>query len=67
VGDGTASHPVTEADAGVEFYCTVTATNAAGSTEAPPSNTLTATAPAAREASHRGRRHKADDKGEDPF
>ena len=69
VGDGTAVHPVTEADVGVDFYCTVTATNAAGSAVAPPSNTITATADgAARETGHRGRRHKADDKADEgPF
>jgi hypothetical protein len=66
VGDGTAVHPVTEADIGVDFACVVTASNAAGSTVAPVSNTVTA-AGAARDAGHRGRRHKNEDKSEDPF
>ena len=66
VGDGTAVHPVTEADVGVDFYCVVTAMNAAGSAVAPPSNTVTVVSGAARDAGHGGRRHK-EDKGEDPF
>jgi hypothetical protein len=56
VGDGTAVHALTGADTGVDFSCVVTATNAAGSTVAPPSNTVTVTDPAGdavRETSHR--------------
>ena len=61
VGDGTAVHALTEADAGVDFVCVVTAGNALGTTEAPPSNTVTAMEDAAgRDAGHHGRRKRKD-------
>src|SRR5204863_9890414 len=71
VGDGTAVHAVVEADVGVDFLCVVTATNALGATEAPPSNAVTVEAVAARETEpdhkpgHKARRAKAEDKSED--
>jgi hypothetical protein len=67
VGDGTATYALIETDVGLAFVCVVSATNAAGTTVAPPSNMVTATEIAVREASHKGRRHKSDDKSEDPF
>jgi hypothetical protein len=53
VGDGTASHILTEADIGVAFVCIVTASNAMGSTIAPPSNSVTVEATT--RSNHRGR------------
>jgi hypothetical protein len=44
VGDNMSVHAVTEADIGVDFACVVTASNAAGSTAAPVSNTVRVTA-----------------------
>jgi hypothetical protein len=57
VGDGTASLAVTAADAGHTVNCVVTATNAAGSTAAPPSNDVVVVEPTTRatEDSHRRR------------
>ena len=52
VGDGTVPYTVTAADAGHTFTCVVTATNAAGSTAAPPSNDVLVTEPT---TSRRGR------------
>ena len=63
LGAGVAAYPLTEADVGVEFYCVVTAGNAAGGTEAPPSNVVTAAEIAVRSSGHRNKRHKS----EDPF
>ena len=64
VGDGTATYALIETDVGLAFVCVVSATNAAGTTVAPPSNIVTVAEIAAREANHRTtRRHKA----EDPF
>jgi len=40
VGTGTASYTTTAGDAGKSIVCVVTATNAAGSTAAPPSNAI---------------------------
>ena len=42
VGEDSDVHVLTEADSGRMFHCTVTATNAAGSTVAPPSNDVIA-------------------------
>jgi hypothetical protein len=47
VGTDSATHTVTAADAGKAATCIVTATNAAGSTAAPPSVALTITDPGA--------------------
>ena len=47
VGTDSATHTVTSADAGKTATCTVTATNAHGSTAAPPSNEVTITDPGA--------------------
>ena len=47
VGTDSATHTVTSADAGKTATCTVTATNAHGSTAAPPSADLTITDPGA--------------------
>jgi hypothetical protein len=62
VGDGTATYALIETDVGLAFVCVVSATNAAGTTVAPPSNIVTAAEIAAREASHgrhrRGENHK---------
>src|SRR4249920_2799011 len=59
VGDGTATHDVTDVTG--DFACVVTATNAAGSTVAPVSNTVTVTDPgAAREGNHGHRRSRAE-------
>ena len=46
IGTGAAQYTVTGADVGKTFTCVVTATNAAGSTAAPPSNGVVAAAPA---------------------
>lgn len=56
VGDGTASYAVTAADVGHTVTCVVTATNAAGSTAAPPSNDVVVTEPTTSETSHSRRR-----------
>jgi hypothetical protein len=45
IGTGSAHYVVTSADIGRVLTCIVTATNAAGSTEAPPSNGVTVTVP----------------------
>jgi hypothetical protein len=63
VGDDTATHALVESDIGLAFVCVVSATNAAGTTTAPPSNMVTAVEAATR-SNHRGRR-KAEH-GEDP-
>jgi hypothetical protein len=47
VGTDAATHTVTAADAGKAASCIVTATNAHGSTAAPPSADLVITDPAA--------------------
>ena len=41
VGEDSSTYPITVEDAGLRAFCVVTAVNAAGSTEAPPSNELT--------------------------
>jgi len=41
VGDGTSQYIVVDIDAGHDIVCVVTATNAGGSTAAPPSNVIT--------------------------
>ena len=58
VGSGSATHPVTAEDAGKSATCTVTATNAIGSTAAPPSDAVMIEAPTADRStrSHRGHR-----------
>jgi hypothetical protein len=43
VGDGTANYVVAAGDAGHSIACVVTATNALGSTAAPPSNAVSVT------------------------
>jgi hypothetical protein len=45
IGTGAAQYTVTGADVGKTFTCVVTATNALGSTAAPPSNGVVAAAP----------------------
>lgn len=50
VGDGSAAYAVQPGDAGKSATCVVTATNAIGSTAAPPSNSVVVTEPPAREA-----------------
>jgi len=57
IGDGTVPYPVTAADVGTTITCVVTATNAAGSTGAPPSNDVVVTEPtsASTESHHRRR------------
>lgn len=47
VGTGAASYVVADTDVGHSITCVVTATNAAGSTTAPPSNAVVATVSAA--------------------
>jgi hypothetical protein len=57
VGTGTASYVVADSDNGNNITCVVTATNALGSTEAPPSNPVTVgagTSTASTEGSTRG-------------
>jgi hypothetical protein len=56
VGDETASYAVTAADAGHTVNCVVTATNAAGSGTAPPSNDVVVTEPTTADASSHRRR-----------
>lgn len=55
VGTDSATHTVTSADAGKSAVCTVTATNATGSTAAPPSVAAVVTDPAGATRSGRGR------------
>ena len=45
VGDGTATYTISAPDIGLTMTCIVTATNAAGSTAAPPSNGVVVEAP----------------------
>ena len=42
IGEDSAVYGISESDVGRSFHCTVTATNAAGSTKAPPSNDVIA-------------------------
>jgi hypothetical protein len=48
IGSGATPYIVTGADVGHEVTCVVTATNAAGSTAAPPSNAVTVASPVTR-------------------
>jgi hypothetical protein len=55
VGEGEVTYIVAESDVGHSITCVVTATNAFGSTAAPPSNAVQAAAAAATSArAHRG-------------
>jgi hypothetical protein len=56
IGDGTTPYTVTPADVGTTVTCIVTATNANGSTAAPPSNGVVVTEPSAGDALHETRR-----------
>lgn len=58
VGDGTVPYAVTADDVGHTITCVVTATNAAGSTPAPPSNGVVVSEPTTTETSHGRRRHR---------
>jgi hypothetical protein len=57
IGDGTTPYTVTPADVGTTVTCIVTATNAHGSSTAPPSNGVVVTEPPAGDALHETRRH----------
>ena len=59
IGDGAVPYPITAADVGHTITCVVTATNAAGSTAAPPSNDVVVTEPTTPEASHARRRTRS--------
>jgi hypothetical protein len=59
IGDGTVPYTITAGDVGHTITCVVTATNAAGSTAAPPSNDVVVTEPTTIEASHARRRTRS--------